>query len=82
MLGKEKGKTAYGLDNVKKALDMAAVDTLLLSRKLDKKTIKELEQKAGETGVSKIEYVSIDTEEGQQFWNLSGIGAILRYALN
>lgn len=81
MLGKQREKTAYGLEPVKKALDIAAVDTLLLSRKLDKKISAELKQKA-EDSSAKIEYVSVETEEGQQFWNLSGIGAILRYAMN
>ena len=80
MLGKQREKTAYGLEPVKKALDMAAVETLFLSRKLDKKLAKELEQKAEDSG-AKVEYVSVETEEGQQFWNLSGIGAILRYRL-
>ncbi len=35
MLGKHKDKTAYGLEPVKKALAMAAVDTLFLSPELD-----------------------------------------------
>jgi len=30
---------------------------------------------------SKIEIVSIETTEGEQFNNLSGIGAILRYKI-
>lgn len=81
MLGKQKSKTAYGVRPVKKALDMAAVETLLLSKKLQKKQSKELAKKAESTG-GVIEYVSVDTEEGQQFWNLSGIGAILRFAAN
>ncbi len=80
MLGKQKEKTAYGLANVKKALDLAAVDTLLLSKKLDKKTISELKKLAEETSV-KVELVSVDTQEGEQFYNLSGIGAVLRYRL-
>jgi peptide subunit release factor 1 (eRF1) len=78
MLGKQKNKTAYGYDNVKKAIELAAVDTLFLSKKLDKKTISELRLMA--EGISaNIETVSTDTEEGQQFYNLSGIGAILRF---
>ena len=35
-------------------------------------------KKAIDTSV-KVELISVDTEEGQQFWNLSGIGAILRF---
>lgn len=80
MLGKQREKTAYGLEPVKKALDMAAVDTLLLSRKIDKKISQELEQKAHDISAN-VEFVSVETEEGEQFFNISGIGAILRYRL-
>jgi stalled ribosome rescue protein Dom34 len=31
---------------------------------------------------AKVEHISVETEEGQQFFNLSGIGAILRYKIN
>jgi len=81
MLGKQRDKTAYGYEPVLKALNMAAVDTLFLSKKLDKKISAELKQKAEDISAN-VEYVSVDTVEGQQFYNLSGIGAILRYALN
>ena len=80
MLGKERAKTAYGIEPVKKALDRAAVDTLILSKKFKKPEIKELIKKAGEIG-SKVEFVGNDTEEGKQFWNLSGMGAMLRFAI-
>jgi peptide chain release factor subunit 1 len=78
MLGKEKDKTAYGKEAVEKALTYGAVDKLLLSKKLKKSEIKSFEKKADETGVD-IEMVSMETEEGEQFWNLSGIGAMLRF---
>lgn len=81
MLGKEKNKVAYGLEPVKRALNLASVDTLLLSRKLSRELTHELEKMANDTS-AKIEYVSVETEEGQQFYNLSGIGAILRFALH
>ena len=45
---------------------------------VDKKIIKELKKIAIDTG-SKVEIVSSDTEEGKQFENMSGIGAILRF---
>jgi len=78
MLGKEQDKTAYGVKEVEKALNFGAVDTLLLSKKLKKEEIKKFEKKATETGV-KVELISVDTEEGQQFWNLGGIGGMLRF---
>ena len=81
ILGKQKEKTAYGFENVKKALDIAAVDLLLISKKIPKIELKELVKKAEESG-SEIEYISTETEEGQQFFNLSGIGAILRYQIH
>lgn len=81
MLGKEKEKTAYGLEAVEKALEYAAVDTLLLSKKLPKPEIHRLEKKAEETS-AKIELVSTETDEGNQFWNLSGIGAMLRFKIS
>ncbi len=80
MLGKQKDKTAYGVKEVEKALSFGAVDTILLSKKLKKADIKKFEKKAGETGV-KVELVSVDTEEGQQFWNLSGVGGMLRFKI-
>ncbi len=80
MLGKQKDKTAYGVKEVEKALSFGAVDTILLSKKLEKADIKKFEKKAGETGV-KVELISVDTEEGQQFWNLSGVGGMLRFAI-
>jgi peptide chain release factor subunit 1 len=80
MLGKEREKTSYGKPEVEKALNFGAVDTLLLSKKLDKQEIKDFEKKARETSV-KIELVSTETEEGIQFWNLSGIGAMLRFKI-
>jgi peptide subunit release factor 1 (eRF1) len=80
MLGKEKNKTAYGIEAVLHALELASVETLFLSKKLDKDTIKKLKAKAEETS-AKVEMISVDTEEGQQFYNISGIGAILRFAI-
>jgi len=80
MLGKQKKKIAYGVEEVKKALGMAAVDTLIISKKLDKKIARELEEKADSIS-AKVEFVSVDTQEGMQFFNLGAVGAILRYAL-
>lgn len=80
MLGKDKDKTAYGKEAVEKALDYGAVDTLLLSKKLKKTEINHFEKRAQETSV-KIELISGDLDEGMQFFNLSGVGAILRFKI-
>ena len=60
------------------ALEYGAVDTLILSKTISKKLAKELKILAENTG-SKIEIVSVDTEEGKQFENLGGIGTVLRF---
>lgn len=78
MLGKQRDKTAYGAEEVEKALNYGAVDVLLLSKKLKKNEIRELERKAQETSVT-VKLISTETEEGVQFWNLGGIGAVLRF---
>jgi len=83
-LGKEKEKVTYGLTQTKKALEYGAVEILLLSKKLDKKIskqqIKELKDKAISTS-SQVEIISTETEEGKQFYNLAGIGALLRFQI-
>lgn len=78
MLGKQREKTAYGKEEVDKALKYGAVDTILLSKKLKNEDIKKYEKTAAETS-AKVELISNETEEGEQFLNLSGIGAILRF---
>jgi peptide chain release factor subunit 1 len=80
MLGKEKDKTAYKEKEVEKSLNYGAADMLLLSKKLKKEIIKKFEKKAIETSV-RVELISVDTPEGKQFWNLGGIGAILRFKI-
>ncbi|MEK6891507.1 MAG: peptide chain release factor aRF-1 [Nanoarchaeota archaeon] len=78
-LGKHPDKAAYGYTKVKKALEMGVVQNLILSEKLPRETIKELSQIADQMGTT-VEIVSTETGEGEQFFNLSGIGAILRFA--
>jgi peptide chain release factor subunit 1 len=80
-LGKQREKAAYGDEEVETALSRGAVEILYLSKKLAKPKIKELSRKAGEAS-SSIELISNDTEEGEQFLNLGGVGALLRFALS
>jgi len=79
-LGKHPEKTAYGLEKVNKALEIGAVDTLIIDKKLDREQISELEAKAKNIA-AKIELVSEETEEGQQFKSLGGVGALLRFQI-
>lgn len=80
LLGKEPEKAAYGIENVKKALVIGAVDHLLISTSIDKNVITELEKSAKSTG-AEVTLISTETEEGIQFKNLGGVGAFLRFAV-
>lgn len=77
-LGEKPDLAAYKEDTIRKALEYGAVDTLLISKELDKTLAKDLKQRAINTS-SNVEMVSTETEEGKQFFNLSGMGAILRF---
>jgi len=72
-------KTAYGLENVKKALQSGSASHLLISSAIERKTASEFERLARQMN-TEIFYISIETNEGLQFKNIGGIGAILRYA--
>ncbi len=79
-LGKDKKMAVYGKD-VLVALERGAVDTIYISKKLEKNAADELEKKAESIG-SKIFYISTEHTDGEQFYNLTkGVGAILRFAL-
>ena len=72
------GNVSYGGD-VKKALDMGAVDTLLISENLDEDVIDDLYESAMAVG-SNMEIVPDDFEEGFQLWNtFAGKAALLRF---
>lgn len=78
-LGKNPDKVAYGYAEVKKALTAGAVDKLYLSKDLDKAKMDELREAASSMGTDII-FISTQTDEGVQFKNLGGIGALLRFA--
>ena len=73
-------KVAYKLKDIEKALNYGAVEILILSNKLGKEKIEEFTKKA-ESISAKVEIVSTETPEGKQFWNLGGIGAVLRFEI-
>jgi len=77
-LGEKPDLSTLKEPDTKTALSYGAVDTLILSKNLSKDKIKELKSLAENIG-STIEIVSTETEEGEQFDNLGGIGAILRF---
>ncbi|MFH1823144.1 MAG: hypothetical protein ABH817_00280 [archaeon] len=80
-LGKNPDKTAYGEEKVRKALEMGAVSKLIMSSGIKKALKKDLEEKALNIGAEVI-YVSEETDEGIQFKNLKGIGALLRFKVH
>ena len=79
-LGKNPEMALYKKAEIEKAFELGAVDIVILSKKLDKQTMKEYEKKAIQIG-SSIEIVSDETDEGRQFINLGGVGAILRFKI-
>jgi peptide chain release factor subunit 1 len=81
LLSTNPGMVSYGLDEVKKNLEIGAVDVLLLSEELDEKLIEELEKKAEELG-STVNIISTETREGVQLKDIGKIAAILRYEVN
>lgn len=78
ILSEKKTLAALGLKDVKHALEYGAAEKILVSTKIDKKIIKDLEDLTENTGAS-LEIISIETIEGEQFFNMGGIGAILRF---
>ena len=81
MLAKEPEKTTYGKERTKKALEYGAVDLLLLSEDLDDQTTDELSEIA-EKFNTRVEIISIDTQEGKQLRELGKIASILRFPMN
>jgi len=80
-LGQTPDKTAYKYEDVRKSLEYGAVSLLLLSKELDFEKTKELRELAVNAG-TEVEMVSTETEEGDQFNKLSGVGAFLRFKLH
>lgn len=74
------GNFSYG-DEIYKALEMGAVDTLLLSENLGDEVIDKLFESAKSTGAD-VEIVSDDFEEGFQLKNtFGGKAALLRFKI-
>ena len=73
-------KVTYGEKETLHALEMNAVDTLLLSESLPEETIFKLEELA-QVGGATVKVISTETREGSQLKDLSGIAAILRFEI-
>lgn len=82
ILGKDTSFVAYGLENVNTALDMGAVDNLIIvDTMIEDKTLEELSEKC-EASRTTLTLVTDKTPEGVQLKGLTGIGAILRYPIH
>lgn len=80
-LVKAPSTVAYGKKEVEHALDLGAVQNLLLSQNLDEATIDKMIETAESSG-SKVDIISDDFEEGNQLWvAFGGAAALLRYPL-
>lgn len=69
---------SYGEAEIRKNLEMGAVDKLLLSEEIDDEKIEEFELKAEELGTEVI-IISTETREGVQLKEMGKFAAILRY---
>jgi len=79
-LGENPKKTALGEEKTRKALEFGAADVLYLSTNLEKPLAREL-TKLAEGIDAKVKVISTETTEGEQFFNIGGIGAILRFEI-
>ncbi len=80
-LGKDPDFVSYGESEVKKALEMGAVQILLLSETLDDQKIDEFEGIAKQYS-TEVKLISTETREGVQLRDIGKFGAILRYKIS
>ena len=80
LLATEPNKVSYGESEVNRALEMGAVDKLLISESLDDDKAELFEQKAEASG-AEFTVISTDTSEGEQLRDIGKVAAILRFAL-
>ena len=73
-------KVTYGEKETLRALEMNAVDVLLLSEVLEEERIFELEELA-QVGGAEVKIISTETREGVQLKELGKIAAILRFEI-
>jgi peptide chain release factor subunit 1 len=73
-------KTTYGEKETISALDMNAVNLLLVSEDVSDDKLAIFEDKA-ESGGAELKIISTETREGVQLKNLGGVAAVLRFPL-
>ncbi len=80
-LNKQPGMVSYGNKEVKKHLELGAVDILLLSESCEDDTIDSFEETARSLG-SEVMIISTETREGVQLEKIGKVAAILRYEVD
>lgn len=80
LLATKPNSVAYGEAEVRRVLEMGAVDTLLLSEDLPDEKIDGFEQLAKRYNTV-VKIISVETREGAQLKDLGKFGAILRYEI-
>lgn len=80
ILATKPGLIAYGKDEVRKALESGAAKELLISSANSQEEIEEFKELANSTS-TEVYLVSEETEEGIQFRNIGGYGAVLRFEI-
>ncbi len=78
LLGTDEGMVTYGKEQCKKAMNIGAVETMLISETVDDKVVDEFIELANQFS-SDVEVISAETREGVQLKDIGGFGAILRY---
>jgi|TARA_Y100000310_G_C20679199_1_gene814904 peptide chain release factor subunit 1 len=79
-LGRKPDMTTLGEEDTMHTLQNGASGETFVSTKINKEKQKELKKMALNVG-STFELISTETEEGEQFFNLGGIGSILRFKI-
>ena len=78
-LKKEDGLSAYGLEEIKEAENIGAIEILLVGEeKIKNEDIEKLADSVEEKG-GKVEIISTTHPSGEQFDRMGGLGAILRF---
>lgn len=78
LLKTKPGMVSYGETEVKRVLEMGAIDTILLSEALEDATIEKFEAEGKKFGTT-VKIISVDTREGVQLKEMGKVAAILRY---
>jgi len=80
LLATKPNSVAYGENEVRRVLEMGAVDLLLLSEALPDEKIDEFESMAKRYNTA-VKIISTETREGAQLKDLGKYGAVLRYEI-